>query len=113
MLRRDFCLPLPAAGAAAAARTRLTRANLCFITDEVSRSLRTALQLASECRIRQVELCTVCGDGDTPYLDIFRALGRAGYAGALSMETHFRIGGSREPASRRSMEGLLPVLARV
>jgi len=56
--------------------------------------------------------CAV-GDGDTPYLDIFRALGRAGYSGALSMETHFSIGGSREPASRRSMEGLVRVLERL
>jgi sugar phosphate isomerase/epimerase len=52
------------------------------------------------------EICAV-GDGDTPYAGIFRALADAGYRGALSMETHFSIGGSREAASRRSMEGLI------
>ncbi len=55
------------------------------------------------------QTCAV-GDGETPYLEIFTALGRAGYTGALSMETHFTIDGKREPASRRSMQGLLRVI---
>lgn len=54
-------------------------------------------------------ICAV-GDGHTPYSDIFPALAQAGYTGALSMETHFSIDGSREPASRRSIEGLLRVV---
>jgi hypothetical protein len=58
MLRRDFCLALGTAAAARAA-SRLTRANLCFITDEVSRNLRTALQFAAEYGIRQVKLRSV------------------------------------------------------
>jgi len=57
-------------------------------------------------------ICAV-GDGDTPYHDIFRALGQAGYTGALSMETHFSIDGSREAASRRSMEGLIRTIERI
>ncbi len=55
------------------------------------------------------QICAV-GDGITPYAEIFKALGAAGYQGALSMETHFSLNGSREAASRRSMEGLLKVV---
>lgn len=55
------------------------------------------------------QICAV-GDGQMPYFDIFSAMGQAGYSGALSMETHFSIGGSRESASRRSMQGLLKVV---
>ncbi|HYM13620.1 MAG TPA: sugar phosphate isomerase/epimerase family protein [Bryobacterales bacterium] len=53
--------------------------------------------------------CAV-GDGVLPYVEIFTALGKAGYAGALSMETHYSINGQREPASRRSMQGILKVI---
>ena len=59
MRRRDFCLTTLAASSLATASTRLTRANICFITDEVSRNLRTALQFAAEYGIRQVELRNV------------------------------------------------------
>ncbi len=57
------------------------------------------------------EICAV-GDGDTPYHEILPALARGGYTGALSMETHFSVGGSREAASRRSLEGLVRVIER-
>jgi len=50
------------------------------------------------------------GEGLLPYPDIFRALARDGYGGALSMETHFRIDGSRQEASRRSMRGILDAI---
>ncbi len=55
------------------------------------------------------QICAV-GDGTLPYVDIFTAMGKAGYTGAVSMETHFSLNGSREPASRRSMAGLLKVI---
>ena len=58
------------------------------------------------------EICAV-GDGDTPYHEILPALAQGGYSEALSMETHFSISGSREPASRRSMEGLVRVIERL
>lgn len=78
MRRRDFCLTLAAASPLAAATTRLTRANLCFITDEVSRNLRTALQFASEYGIRRVELRNVydkyCFRHDTATLRQIHAL---------------------------------------
>lgn len=54
-------------------------------------------------------VCAV-GDGTIPYHDILPALAKAGYTGALSMETHFSINGSREPASRRSIQGLLKLI---
>ncbi len=55
------------------------------------------------------QVCAV-GDGIIPYAQIFPAMAKAGYAGAVSMETHFSINGQREPASRRSMQGLLKVI---
>jgi len=65
------------------------------------------VRIDPETKKRQV--CAV-GDGQMPYHDIFTAMGKAGYTGALSMETHFSIDGSREPASRRSIAGLLKVM---
>ncbi|MDA1311887.1 MAG: sugar phosphate isomerase/epimerase [Acidobacteria bacterium] len=50
------------------------------------------------------------GEGLLPYVDILRALGRDGYRAALSMETHFRVDGSRQEASRRSMRGILSAI---
>ncbi len=50
------------------------------------------------------------GDGVLPYPAIFKALANDGYQGALSMETHFSLNGSREEASRRSMRGILKAL---
>ncbi len=58
------------------------------------------------------QICAV-GDGQTPYVEILTALGKAGYNGALSMETHFSLNGSRELASRLSMEGLVKVLEKL
>jgi sugar phosphate isomerase/epimerase len=55
------------------------------------------------------QVCAV-GDGVIPHKEIFQAMGKAGYTGALSMETHFSINGERMPASRRSMQGLLKVM---
>ena len=51
------------------------------------------------------------GDGVLPYMEIFEALARDGYKGVISMETHFSIDGSREKASRRSMQGILKALS--
>ncbi len=51
------------------------------------------------------------GDGVLPYTEIFEALARDGYQGVISMETHFSIDGSREKASRRSMQGIVKALA--
>jgi L-ribulose-5-phosphate 3-epimerase len=51
------------------------------------------------------------GDGVLPYVEIFEALARDGYKGVISMETHFSIDGSREKASRRSMQGILKALS--
>lgn len=50
------------------------------------------------------------GDGVLPYPEIFKALAKDGYRGALSMETHFSLNGSKEEASRRSMQGILKAL---
>jgi L-ribulose-5-phosphate 3-epimerase len=51
------------------------------------------------------------GDGVLPYTQIFESLARDGYKGVISMETHFSLDGSREAASRRSMQGILQALA--
>jgi L-ribulose-5-phosphate 3-epimerase len=50
------------------------------------------------------------GDGEIPYAEIFTALAKDGYHGVISMETHFSIDGSREAASRRSMQGIVKAL---
>lgn len=50
------------------------------------------------------------GEGELPYSDIFLALDEDGYDGALSMETHHRIAGSKEAASRVSMQGIVKAL---
>ena len=50
------------------------------------------------------------GDGVIPYAQIFKALASDGYKGVISMETHFSIDGSREKASRRSMQGIFKAL---
>ncbi len=50
------------------------------------------------------------GEGVIPYPQVFKQLATDGYQGALSMETHFQIEGSREAASRRSMAGIFKAL---
>jgi sugar phosphate isomerase/epimerase len=50
------------------------------------------------------------GDGVMPYAEIFKALATDGYTGAISMETHFSIDGSRDKASRISIEGVFRAL---
>lgn len=53
------------------------------------------------------------GAGVVDWLGQFRALKRDGFDGTLSLETHWRGAGSAEESSRRSMAGLMALLARV
>ncbi len=46
------------------------------------------------------------------YVGQFRALRKNGYAGVLSLETHWRGGGSPEESTRRSMAGMKTLLGR-
>jgi len=50
------------------------------------------------------------GDGTIPYSQIFKALATDGYTGAVSMETHFSMDGSKDKASHRSMTGVLKAI---
>ncbi len=52
------------------------------------------------------------GSGTIDYVGQFRALKRDGYTGAMSLETHWRGGGTPEESSRRSMAGLKTLLQR-
>ena len=52
------------------------------------------------------------GSGTIDYVGQFRALKRDGYTGAMSLETHWRGGGTPEESSRRSMAGLKALLQR-
>jgi L-ribulose-5-phosphate 3-epimerase len=52
------------------------------------------------------------GSGTIDYVGQFRALKRDGYTGAMSLETHWRGGGTPEESSRRSMAGLKGLLQR-
>ena len=53
------------------------------------------------------------GMGMIDWVGQFRALRRDGYRGALSLETHWRGGGTAEESSRRSMAGMKALLTRV
>ena len=53
------------------------------------------------------------GAGVIDWLGQFRALKRDGFEGTLSLETHWRGAGSAEESSRRSMAGMMALLARV
>ena len=59
-----------------------------------------------------VEWCGV-GDGEFDHVGQLRALLRDGYAGAVSLETHYRIRGSKAEASAHSLRGLLEAVGRV
>ena len=52
------------------------------------------------------------GSGMIDYVGQFRALKRDGYAGAMSLETHWRGGGTPEESTRQSMAGLKSLLQR-
>ncbi len=53
------------------------------------------------------------GDGDFDHVGQLRAFLQDGYAGAISLETHFEIDGSKAKASEYSLKGLLQAVARV
>jgi sugar phosphate isomerase/epimerase len=52
------------------------------------------------------------GSGTIDFVGQFRALKRDGYTGAMSLETHWRGGGTPEESSRRSMAGLKSLVQR-
>src|SRR5262245_8649649 len=52
------------------------------------------------------------GSGVIDYVGQFRALKRDGYTGPMSLETHWRGGGTPEESSRQSMAGLKALLGR-
>ena len=52
------------------------------------------------------------GSGTIDFVGQFRALKRDGYTGAMSLETHWRGGGTPEESTRRSMAGLNALLQR-
>ncbi len=52
------------------------------------------------------------GKGKIDFVGQFRALKRDGYTGAMSLETHWRGGGTPEESSRQSMAGLKSLLQR-
>lgn len=53
------------------------------------------------------------GDGDFDHVGQLRALLQDGYAGVVSLETHFRIDGSKAKASEYSLKGLLRAVEQV
>lgn len=52
------------------------------------------------------------GDGEIDYLGQFRALEEDGYEGVLSLETHYRPGGSAEEGSRQCLASLREMLGK-
>lgn len=59
-----------------------------------------------------VEWCGV-GDGEFDHVGQLRALQRDGYHGSVSLETHFKINGSKADASAYSLERLLKAVKKV
>ena len=53
------------------------------------------------------------GDGDVDYMGQFRALKADGYAGLLSLETHYRPDGNAEEGSRQCLANLRKMLAEL
>jgi L-ribulose-5-phosphate 3-epimerase len=53
---------------------------------------------------------TAMGKGTIDFVGQFRALKRDGYTGAMSLETHWRGGGTPEESTRRSFAGLKALL---
>jgi hypothetical protein len=54
------------------------------------------------------------GKGQVDNLGLLRALKKDGFAGTLTLETHYqRPDKNKELATRESLQGLLAVLARV
>lgn len=58
-----------------------------------------------------LEWCGV-GDGEFDHVGQLRALLRDGYAGSVSLETHYRLRGSKREASAHSLRGLLEAVER-
>jgi len=52
------------------------------------------------------------GKGIIDYVGQFRALAQAGYTGTMSLETHWRGGGTPEESSRQSMAGMKELLGK-
>ena len=60
----------------------------------------------------EIEWCGV-GDGEFDHVGQLRALRRDGYEGSVSLETHFKINGSKADASAYSLKGLLKAVKKV
>lgn len=60
----------------------------------------------------EIEWCGV-GDGEFDHVGQLRALQRDGYRGSVSLETHFKINGSKADASAYSLERLLKAVEKV
>jgi len=56
--------------------------------------------------------CAAMGKGMIDWTGQFRALRKDGYAGALSLETHWRGAGTPEASTRQSMAGMKELLRR-
>jgi sugar phosphate isomerase/epimerase len=52
------------------------------------------------------------GRGIIDYVGQFRALAQAGYRGTMSLETHWKGGGSAEESSRQSFAGMKQLLGK-
>jgi sugar phosphate isomerase/epimerase len=60
----------------------------------------------------RTEWCGV-GEGEFDHAGQLKALRKDGYRGAISLETHYTIGGNKAKASEASLQGLLGVIERL
>jgi sugar phosphate isomerase/epimerase len=56
---------------------------------------------------------TTIGEGSIDYATQFKMLMQDGYTGAMSIETHFNLDGSREPATRSCVAGVQRIAGEV
>jgi len=70
------------------------------------------VHLKDAVRIELNSAFTTIGEGVIPYEDQFRALAADGYDGVLSLETHFKIDGDGEAATRACAAGVRRLAAQ-
>lgn len=70
------------------------------------------IHLKDAARIEAGTPFVTMGDGAIAYEDQFRRLAEDGYDGVLSIETHYRIDGEAEPATRACIAGTRALAAR-
>jgi sugar phosphate isomerase/epimerase len=71
------------------------------------------VHLKDAVKIEEGSPFTTIGEGAIDFAEQFRLLQADGYTGAMNIETHFNLDGSREPATRACIAGVRRIAAEV